>query len=148
MGKGDVVRLGDVLDVVGRQLGLGAAAQAGRIWRAWSEIVGEALAQKIEPTSLRGGVLRVRTESPAWANEAVYLSEDIRRRVNDLLREEAVAEVRVWTAPGRIRRPEATSQTGVPHAEGAGAESPVNRHPAEALERARAAWARRRAARR
>ena len=148
MSKGDVVRVGDLLDVVGRRLGLDSAAKAGRIWRAWPEIVGEALARQVEPSSLRGGVLRLRTESPAWANEAIYLSEDIRRRVNGFLRDEAVAEVRVWTAPGRIRRQEDRSAREASRVVDVGPRPAPARHPAEALERARAAWARRRAARR
>ena len=145
---GDPVRLGEVLDAVGRRLGLGAPVQVGRIWRAWPEIVGDAMADHVEPTSLRAGVLRVRTESPAWANEMGYLSDEIRRRVNGFLREEAVVEVRVWTGPGRIRRRQDDSGKAAPREATDRSEPGATRHPREALERARAAWARRGSGRR
>ena len=144
----DPVPLGEVLDALGRRLGLGGPVQVGRIWRAWPEIVGDAMAGHVEPTSLRAGVLRVRTESPAWANEVRYLSDEIRRRVNGFLREEPVAEVRVWTAPGRIRRAQDVPGKVGPRQSGGRSESRATRQPREALERARAAWARRRTARR
>jgi predicted nucleic acid-binding Zn ribbon protein len=143
VGDREPARLADVLEGVGKRLGLDHAVRAGRLWRAWREVVGSALADHAEPTSLRGGVLRVRADSPAWATEIGYLGEVIRQRVNGFFGQELVSEVRVWTGPGRIRRPPAPA----PAADDPSPRPPA-RHPAQALERARRAWALRRAERR
>ena len=144
MSEWEPVRLVEVLDGVGKRLGLGQAVRTGRLWRAWREVVGGALADHVEPTSLRQGVLRVRADSPAWATEIGYLSDDIRLRVNAFFGEEVVDEVRVWTGPGRVAEP----ATAPPRPQAPGPRGEPARHPAEALERARRAWARRLAGRR
>ncbi len=136
-------RLKDVLGTVTRRLGMEDAANAGELWRRWAEIVGAEIAHHAEPTSLRSGVLRIRTDSPVWATEIGYLTTEIRTRINQKLGKDVVREVKVWTAPGPIRPPkrEARNDKSV-------AEPRVGRDsddPAEALERARSAWARRHA---
>ncbi|MGH2693596.1 MAG: DUF721 domain-containing protein [Actinomycetota bacterium] len=131
------VRLRDVLDGVGRRLGVGAAADTGALWSAWSELVGETMAAHIEPTSLRDGVLRVRADSPAWATETSYLAEEIRTRANGLLGGARIREVKVWAGPGQMSRPP------VPAARNTSDPS-LRREPPEdpqtALDRARRAW--------
>jgi len=96
-------RLGDLLDTSTRGAGIEDAAGTGTVWNKWSAIVGPDIALHAEPSSLRGGVLRVRADSPAWATELGYLGEEIRRRANEVVGTDLVAEVRVWTGPGRIR---------------------------------------------
>ena len=137
-------RVRDLLDDAGGRLGVAQPLQAGIVWRRWAAIVGDTIAAHAEPSSLRDGVLRVRTESPAWATEIGYLAPDIRAKVNRALGREVVTEVRVWSGPGPVRA-----------ATGGGRQSPApatpESHPdgpLEALERARAAWARRRGRRR
>jgi hypothetical protein len=138
--RGEPRRIGEVLDTVGRRLGLSSARDIGRLWRAWSDIVGAAVAAHAEPTSLREGVLRVRAESPAWAAELGYLADDIRERANGFLGEQLIEELRVWVGPGHLRQHGATPPTPP--------KEPLGRSPAaetsdpmEALERARYAWA-------
>lgn len=137
--------LRDCLRTVSKKLGLGGSLKAARLWSSWTEIVGTAIAQHAEPTSLRDGVLRIRTESPAWATEISYLGAEIARRANAAIGEPVVSEVRIWTAPGPIARApsgkpipvRADDQRNVP---GPGPPS----DPGRALARARAAWGRRR----
>jgi hypothetical protein len=145
---GDPIRLASLLDPVGRKLGVGPAAEVGRLWAGWEEIVGPAVACHAEPTSFRDGVLRVRADSPVWATEITYLAETIRHSANGWLGKELVADVRVWTGPvkGLSRRV----------GKGAGAPPPAPRQrpseelrgdshddPLVALDRAREAWSRR-----
>ncbi|CAN5560086.1 hypothetical protein BH24ACT26_BH24ACT26_00240 [soil metagenome] len=141
---GQPARLGELLGSVGRRLGLGNAVETGLLWRRWRDIVGPALADHVEPTSLRDRVLRVRADSPAWATEVGYLREEIRRRANASMGMELIAEVRVWTGPGSVaspseKRPASSTRQGLRAAP---------RDPIEALERARSAWARRMSSRR
>ncbi|MDQ3952268.1 MAG: DUF721 domain-containing protein [Actinomycetota bacterium] len=140
----DLLRLKDLLpDATGR-LGIPSPEATGRVWAAWSDIVGPAVAAHAEPTSLRGGVLKVRVDSPAWATEIGYLADEIRSRANAVTGKPLVSEVRVWTGP-------APARGGAPADDGGGsrqtAEQPDRepaKDPAEALERARRAWSKRR----
>ena len=141
-------RLKDLLGGVGARLGLEDTRAIGLLWARWSEIVGDAVAQNAEPTSLKGGVLRVRATSPTWAQELTYLAAEIRARANALAGSDVVREVRVWTGPGKVT---GATQEGS-RATQDGPDGTADRQPPgdlpEAFERARRAWARRRATRR
>jgi predicted nucleic acid-binding Zn ribbon protein len=138
-------KLRDILDPFARRVGMDAGAATGRVWSEWQSIVGPDIADHAEPTSLRRGVLRIRTDSPVWATELTYLSEEIRRRVNDALGRDEVTGVKIWTGPGELQRaaPSAPSRPPPERRNDAAAMDPMT-----ALGRARAAWDRaRRAAR-
>jgi predicted nucleic acid-binding Zn ribbon protein len=117
--------------------------ESAALWRRWAEVVGEDIAAHAEPTSLRDGVLRIRTESPAWATELGYLADEIKRRADEVVGRGVVREVRVWTGPGPIKRPASSPERASPAVR--------NDPPADAMEalrRAYRAWSRRRSARR
>ncbi|MGH2820723.1 MAG: DUF721 domain-containing protein [Actinomycetota bacterium] len=134
-------RLRDLLGGAGRALGLSAPVETGRLWARWPEVVGEAISRHAQPTSLRRGVLRVRTDSPAWATEIGYLGEQIRGAANRALEADLVREVRVWTGPPEreLEAPRGPPSGPPPPPEGRVPES----DPMRALERARTAWAKR-----
>jgi predicted nucleic acid-binding Zn ribbon protein len=121
------------------------AAEAGALWARWEEVVGSTIAGHAEPTSLRRGVLKIRTDSPSWATELGYLREQVMAAANELLGGDLVTEVQVWTAPGAIRakgsrRPPAGQDPSAVE----GRRPAADEAPEEAFERARAAWLRRR----
>jgi hypothetical protein len=152
LSRGDEPRkVGDILGGVGASLGLGGAVGTGRIWSGWSDIVGGTIADHAEPTSLKDGVLRIRTDSPGWATELGYRGRQIAKRANEIAGAELVTEVRVWTGPGAIERrnrpQEKPSETPTTTASG-GRPAPATDEPVEALERARRAGAKRRTGRR
>jgi predicted nucleic acid-binding Zn ribbon protein len=133
-------RIRDLLNPVGRKLGLGEAMDSGRVFERWDEIVGPEIASHVKPTSLRDGVLRVRTTSPAWGTEIAYLAEDLMARLNRALGKQVVVELKVsGTAPEvadhRLRPPASRPVEVIREA----AES----DPVKAFERARRAWAER-----
>jgi predicted nucleic acid-binding Zn ribbon protein len=140
-----IPRLRDLLGEAGSRLGIDRAVEAGALWARWEEVVGPTIAGHAEPTSLRRGVLKIRTESPAWATELGYLREQVMDAANDLLGSPVVHEVQVWTAPGavRVRGPKRPLS---PREEESGGRSRSTgaEAPEEAFERARAAWLRRR----
>jgi hypothetical protein len=144
-------RLKDLLAGVGARIGLADTRATGAIWSRWTEIVGGSVAANAEPTSLRDGVLRIRAISPGWATELTYLVTEISQRANEVAGKEVVREVRIWTGPGEMTRPmmhEVTRTTGTAPEEGLdkSPDEAVRASPADlatALERARAAWARR-----
>lgn len=126
------------------RFGLDDALTTGTLWKRWREIVGPDVAAHAEPTSLRGGVLRIRADSPVWAHEIGYLVEEIRTRANDALGAPAVMEIKVYNAPrvdpaGPQER--AASSRSATRPEPAATDAPEA--PEEALRRAREAWSRR-----
>ena len=136
-------RLKDLLGRVGERIGLQDTRATGLIWTKWREIVGDAVAANAEPTSLRGGVLRVRATSPTWATELTYLGAEITARANELAGANVVREVRVWTGPGPV-----TTTTPPPPGERSDDVSNTPSGDGEgdletAFLRARTAWARR-----
>jgi predicted nucleic acid-binding Zn ribbon protein len=137
--------LRECLRVVSKRLGLGGSLEAARLWNSWTEIAGAAIAEHAEPTSLRDGVLRIRTDSPSWATELGYMGAEIARRANAAIGKPIVSEVRIWTAPGPVARPPSSPPTTARIADGRrSAVSGSSSDPTRALARARAAWSRRR----
>ena len=145
--RGEPQQLRGLLDAAGRRLGVKTALGTGAIWRNWSDIVGPQIAAHAEPTSLRDGILRVRTESPTWATEVGYLAPQIRSRANVAAAAEVVERVVVWTGPGAIRgaATEAAREAAAPVRESIGGDSrPRSEDPKRAFEAARRAWSKRR----
>jgi predicted nucleic acid-binding Zn ribbon protein len=141
-------RLRDLLAAYGKSVGLDQALQVGRLWQRWGQVVGPQIAAHAEPTSLKDGVLRIRTDSPTWATEIGYLSEQIKQRVNELSQSTLVTEVKVWTGPPRpeaerAARPAPRTDDG-PGETPEGSLRPSDQDPIEALRRARSAWAEKR----
>jgi hypothetical protein len=138
-------RLADLLEPAARRAGIDDGARTGQVWSKWSSIVGPEIALHAEPSSLRGGTLRVRADSPAWATELGYLGDEIKRRTNEIVGAALVKEVQVWTGPGRIRSAPAVPPPVQPGpAEGA----PRDIDPRAAFQRAFQAWRRGRRGRR
>ena len=144
----DLGALREALEAVTRRLGLSHPRETGALWSRWGEVVGSVIGSHAQPSSLRRGVLRVRTDSPLWATEVGYLSGEIRDKINSMLGMELVTQVRVWTgsdpAPkSRLPSPQPRSRVKP----GRTSERVRSRDPNEALRDAKAAWARRMRAR-
>lgn len=82
-----------------RGLGLPEPVAASRLFGSWSEIVGEAVASRSRPVSLRKGELRVITDSAAWAAQLRYLAPEVIRRVNEALGRDLVRNVTATVRP-------------------------------------------------
>lgn len=139
----DVARIKDLLGPVGKRLRIQDPVASGSIWRKWPEIVGEDIARNAEPSSLKEGVLRIRTSSPTWATEMTYMAADIKRRVNEAVGKPVVVEIKVWTSPAPIER----SRGGARHnaaASGGVSKKATPDDPKTAFERAFEAWSKRR----
>lgn len=139
-------RLKDLLGSVATRVGLDDPVSTGAVWTRWHNMVGPEVARHAEPTSLKNGVLRIRTESPVWATEIGYLGPEIKRQVNTALGRELVTEVAVWTGPGPIRgRDGAPTDRSTRSSEVTRDVGPKD--PVSAFENARRAWAERRSKR-
>ena len=96
----DPIRIGGTLSALARGWGFENPAETARIFSAWGQIVGPEVAARCRPSSLKGGVLKVRTESAVWASEVRYLSADVIRRINTELGKEIVREIKPWVKAG------------------------------------------------
>lgn len=92
--------------------------ETAQLFVAWAEIVGPEVASKCRPTSLKDGVLKVKTESSAWAWELKYLSAEVVGRINKSLGKQVVTDIKPWVRPsvgenGTERRRGAPASEGV-----------------------------------
>lgn len=71
----------------------------GRLRQDWPKVVGEGVAARSEPVSLRDGILSIRADGAAWATELTLLSRSIAEKVDSYLGGGAVREVRVSGGP-------------------------------------------------
>lgn len=93
-------RIGGTLGALASGWGLEHPAETARIFASWEQIVGPEVAARCRPTSLKGGVLKVRTESAVWASEFRYLSADVIARINSELGKPVIREVKPWVKAG------------------------------------------------
>jgi hypothetical protein len=96
----DPMRIGGTLSALARGWGFESPVETARIFSAWEQIVGPEVAARCRPSSMKGGVLKVRTESAVWASEFRYLSADVIRRINAELGKEIVREIKPWVKAG------------------------------------------------
>lgn len=71
------------LDGVVRSLRGPGRAAVGGVFGQWVEIVGDQVAQHVQPTRLDGDVLAVDVDDPAWATQVRLLSPTIIGRVRE-----------------------------------------------------------------
>lgn len=139
----DPAPLRDILRTSGGAIGGEESLHAATIWQHWSDIVGSGIAAHAEPTSLRAGVLRVRTDTPTWATEITFLGDDIATKANRRAGADVVREVRVWMSPDPIRAPQAAARPVVAMAAEGDPEEVDPDDPQGALAAAYAAWKKR-----
>jgi predicted nucleic acid-binding Zn ribbon protein len=107
----DPVSVGDAAALVGAELGLADPAVFTRVVEAWAELVGEALAAHSWIRAVRGPVVEIAVDSPAWATELRYLEGDLLARVSQLVGPGVVEAVRVSVQPSRPGPPEPGTET-------------------------------------
>ncbi len=74
-------RIGGILGKLLRETGSHDLLILADIDAHWEEIVGEALGCKTRPLKFLKGTLYLAAESPAWAQEALFMQEAIREHV-------------------------------------------------------------------
>jgi predicted nucleic acid-binding Zn ribbon protein len=76
----------------------------GRLAKAWSEVVGERLAQECRPVRLEAGTLTVAASSGTWGAQVKFLAGEIQKGANRALGGAPVARVAVVVDDGAARR--------------------------------------------
>lgn len=91
--------VGEALDRVLRGLGAPAAPNMSALFRSWPELVGEQLAQRTHPISVRDGALRIAVDDPAWASQLRWLEPELLARMCDVLGTGVVERLEVRVRP-------------------------------------------------
>ena len=95
----DPVPVSAALDRLTARLGAPAADALATVFTRWNEVVGPMVSAHAQPISLRGGVLLVAVDDPAWATQLRYLGASVVERLTALVGEGAVTRLEV-----RVRR--------------------------------------------
>ncbi|MDQ4148529.1 MAG: DUF721 domain-containing protein [Actinomycetota bacterium] len=97
----ELMPIGPTLAGLAEGWGLEKPVETGRLFARWEAMVGSDIASRCKPTSLQGGVLKVRTGSPAWASELKYLEGQIVARLNKELGQDIVKRIKPWVSSRR-----------------------------------------------
>ena len=71
------------LDALSKRLGLSGAQGLGRLFAGWTEIVGPAMAEHVQPVRIDGSALVVTVDHPAWATQVRRLGDTLLDRAAD-----------------------------------------------------------------
>ena len=97
----------DALRHVRRELGTPEPGHFEAIRDSWPELVGASLAAHSTPIHLRGGVLRISVDDPAWAGQFRYLADGLVHALTERVPGAAVREMSVVASrPGEASDPD------------------------------------------
>ena len=65
------------LEALSKRLGLDSAHGVGKLFAGWSEIVGEAMAEHVQPVRIDRSALVVTVDHPAWATQVRRLGDTL-----------------------------------------------------------------------
>ena len=60
----------------------------------WEEVVGKPIADISEAISIKDGILKVKTNDPAWRQELNYMKRKIIRKLNKALGDDIVSDIK------------------------------------------------------
>ena len=83
--------------VVGRlvdRMGYGARLSEQKAVEVWPEVVGETIAAVTKAISIKEGTLKVKVLNATWKNELFYDRDQIRSKLNRVLKRELVTEIK------------------------------------------------------
>ncbi len=87
-----------------------------RVWEVWDEVVGEALARKACPSSIRNGTLFVMVSHPVLIQQMQFTKARLRDRLNQQLGTGVVSDIRfvIGRVSERALRPSIPAQRPLP----------------------------------
>ena len=74
-------RVGDLLPGILKGLGLEGKLEEKRLREQWPRIVGEAIARRSTPQTMRGSTLVIEVENNVWMNEIQFHRSEIVRKI-------------------------------------------------------------------
>ena len=87
-------RIGEILDEVMKNLPRTKEPGEEGILAVWPDVVDVEVAQRARPGAFRDGILFVKVTSSAWVQELEFMKDDIAERINEVMGEDLVDEIR------------------------------------------------------
>ena len=108
----DPKRVSESLDRIARRLGGPTAGVTAAVFSRWEELVGDDIAAHARPVSLRGGVLTLAVDHPAWATQLRFMTSELIGRIEAGTGSSEVTAIHLRVAGSSP--PEGTSRRGRP----------------------------------
>jgi hypothetical protein len=86
-------RAGELLDKLLQSYGLDKKLQQYRALVIWDEVVGPQIAARARPSKIRGSVLEVCVDQPAWMQQLQLMKPQILKKLNEQLGEGEISEI-------------------------------------------------------
>lgn len=86
--------IGDALEELVENLGIGKKLREQDVFSLWDEAVGERIAKVAKPTRILQGTLFVSVKTGVWRNELSMRKQEIMGRLNEILNEEIVKDIK------------------------------------------------------
>ena len=86
--------IGNAIEELVAQLGIKKKLHEQDAFVVWDEAVGERIAKVATPTRMLRGTLIISVKSGAWRNELNMRKQEILRRINELLGDEIVKDIK------------------------------------------------------
>ncbi len=77
-----------------------------KVFEVWEEIVGDRIAERTEPLSLKNGVLKITVTDHAWLQQLQFLKEEIRGRLNKKVGKTVVVNLYFQVGPVGAKKKE------------------------------------------
>jgi predicted nucleic acid-binding Zn ribbon protein len=101
----DPKRVSEVLDGVSRRLGAAPPGVLTAVFARWEDLVGAEIAAHCRPVSVRGQVLDLVVDQPAWATQIRFMSSDILAVLAVEAGQSEIRELRVRVTGENLSRP-------------------------------------------
>jgi len=88
-------KLSDIIENYIKEKKLKSKLNSSKIFNYWEEIVGKEIAKNSKPEKLKNKILYISTSNPIWATELSLLSQELIKKINEFLKEEAVTSLKV-----------------------------------------------------
>jgi len=103
--------VGNLIDWVFKEFNLDAGVKSQKVFEVWDEVVGETIARKARPETIRNRVLVVKVSSSPWIQELQFMKQMIRDKLNERIGETLIDDLFFQMGTFRFegKEPEASS---------------------------------------
>ena len=77
-----------------KKSGLNSGVEQQKALKLWGEIVGNKISKNTEPTSVKNGVLVIKTTNSVWKQELQIQKTEIIKKLNKRLKKNIIKEIR------------------------------------------------------
>ena len=85
--------LGNAIEEFFKKFGYEKEYLQGKIMAEWADVVGEAMASRVEILSFDGNILTVKTENSVWKNEVFLRKAELIKKINNRYNQKIVSEI-------------------------------------------------------